>query len=116
MTGVTCLSCMLLDNNEEIVELLIKLGAEVNFENHLKAVFKEGSSKCIEVLLKNGVKIDGPKWQGKSVAEAVLSRNDNVDNRIEILKLLFRYGLSVDFENPEGENLLHAGVRMDVCN
>lgn len=102
------LNALLLDKNEEIVEFLIMLGADVNLKNPLGLALQEGSVRCIELLLKNGAKLEGPQWGEQSPAEFVF-RRPKIDTRRrkEILQLLIRYGLNVKFRNRKDQNLLH---------
>lgn len=100
-------NALLLEANEVIIELLIEYGANINIRNLLNVVIEQCSLEYIEILLKSGALLEGPHWMGKSPAEFVFSRDDNVDGKKEILHLLVKYGLDVSFRNRGGDNLLH---------
>lgn len=93
-------------DDEKVIELLVKFGLDLNFDNPLEVALKRGSTKSIEVLLKNGAKLEGPQWKKSSPAETVFLSTP-VDSRQEALQLLVEYGLDTGFRNDRGQNLLH---------
>lgn len=102
------MNAMLLDNNEEIVEILLQSGADANLQNPLKVALEKGSVRCIELLLKNGAKLQGSQWTETSAAQVVFGRPTNLTDRKEILQLLFKYD---ELRNKKGDNVLHQFVR-----
>lgn len=99
-------NAILLDNNEEIVELLVKQGGNVNLQNPLEIALEKSSIKCIELLLKNGAKFKDP-WTWKSPAQNFFDRTD----RKEILQLLLKYGVDASLRKKNCENLLNLFLR-----
>lgn len=89
-----------------IVKLLIRYGADVHHENPLQVALEHGNIKCIELLLKNGAELEGPQWKGCSPAEFVFCFTPT-NVRVELLQLLIKYGLKIDYRNCWEQNLLH---------
>lgn len=112
----------------KIAEILIKHGANVNaiidkvklpdsyafFDDEdkittpLRIALEKGNLKYAEFLLKNGARLKGFEWNGKSPVYYAF-----VEIRltcIEMLHLLLKYGLNTTFRNKKGENLLHSFI------
>lgn len=99
--------------NRQILEILIDFLSSVkssNFEEkinlvkHLKVAISQGSYKLIKFLLKKGVDLNGPEWNGVSPAFYAFGRRNIV--RKKILRLLIKHGLDTKACNSKGETLL----------
>lgn len=96
-------------NCKEIVELLVKFGIDVNFETDdfnspFKLALEHGNATTVELFLKNKASLEGPQWGDESPAYDVFRRTDNL--RSEILEVLIKYGLDLNFRDKYGLNLL----------
>lgn len=94
--------------DDKSVELLVKFGVDFDYKNPLKFALLEGSPRCVEILLENGAKLDGPTWKNErnSPAVMVFDRTKDVHYRKEILQILLKHGLDAAYRNPNYENLL----------
>lgn len=110
MINVVC--DMWVNNNFEMLEVFIKNGAyvhkiyeQLNFNIFQLALYK-GNIKLVELLLKNGVRLNMPEWQGKFLE--TLTFSCNTSNFKELIFLLMEYGIGpLDCHNHEGKNILH---------
>lgn len=111
-TGFELLEEAINSDNDKLAEILIKSGADPNFNNPLDEALGLGSVKCVEVMLKNGARFIGPEWQKELSAVRVafdrhsMHENDG-DVRKQMLLLLLKYGLDVSFRDEDGKNLMH---------
>lgn len=95
-----------------IAEMLIHHGADVNAycksdqKTLLQVAIMNGSTLCADLLLKNGVRLQGPEWLKFSPVEfAFFINNDTVCN--EMVSLLIKHGVNVKYRDDAGHNLLH---------
>lgn len=95
----------------EMFEVLIRHRASVNiFNDHnetpVKSALSKGNRPFVELLLKNKARLEGPEWEGKSPAAFAFDIKDDLKCD-QMLQLLIKYGLDVNFRNEDDENLLH---------
>lgn len=97
--------------DNKMVELLVELGADVNFKKPLQLALIKGNVKCCEFLLKKGAKLTGAEWDetDHSPVEIALMERNN-ETRKKMLFLLFKYGLNADY-CKDGRNLLHLLIK-----
>lgn len=115
-----------------ITELLIRYGVDVNLEISLGLALYVGTLRSVELLLKNGAKLDGPEWNkyplddfGEDDPDEEMSAlavlfpvgslhrklARNIKNRKRKLELLFQNGLSPDHCSSRGENIMYRFIQ-----
>ncbi len=109
--GKTTLEYLIIENkNIEIIELLLKYGANLNnmvtFENSnqetlLHIATRNGNEKCAELLLKYNINKDALDKNGNS-ALMIACSND----KSNIVKLLLNKNVSINIKNNKGETAL----------
>lgn len=74
--------------------------------NLLDLAFFRGDLQLIELLLKNGAKLDGPDWIDFSPANYVFYKNNSKLYK-DMMLLLLKYGFNPGSLNEHGQNSLH---------
>lgn len=93
-------------DDEEVIRLLIKFGADVNRGNPLRRALIQASTRSAELMLTNGAKLVGPQWNGSFALEYIYWI-ENSKTRREMLQLVLPYELDdPDFEKRRGRNVL----------
>lgn len=87
---------------------LFRFGVKLNnIDQQMNVAFENGNTRVTKLLLENGAKLKGEKWNDLNlVAPFVLSRK-NIKNRKELLKLLLENGLNAGLRNKKCQNFLH---------
>lgn len=98
-------------NNENIIQLIVKFGA--NVVDPLQLALVEGSVEEVERLLKSGKKPNGPEWYVTSLINCIFWRK-NIKTRKAMLSLLIEHGFDTGFQSSAKENLLHLFIRSFV--
>ena len=111
--GDTALIVASKNRAERVVELLLKHGADVNYESKQSgetALMKAVTGSCCKIvgdLLKNGASVNHVTSAGKTALMSVCQ-----DGQEDILKLLLEYGADVNIVNTHtGESPLIAAAR-----
>ncbi len=108
--GRTTLEYLIIENkNIEIIELLLKYGANLNLITHdnlnqetlLHVATRHGNEKCVELLLKYNINKDALDEYGNT-ALMVACSNDKTN----IVKLLLSKNVSISIKNNQGETAL----------
>lgn len=95
----------------EMIELLIKNGADVNIENHfgdsplMQAVLK-GEHELVELLIKHGANINHKNRFGDTPLQEAVNRD-----LIVMAKILIDNGADVNAQGKHGDTVLHTSVR-----
>lgn len=95
----------------EMIELLIKGGAEVNIENHfgdsplLQAVYR-GHHGLVELLIEYGADLNHKNRFGDTPLREAVNRD-----LIVMAKLLIERGAELDAQSKSGDTVLHTAVR-----
>ena len=95
----------------EMIELLIRRGADVNIENHfgdsplLQAVYR-GDHGLVELLIERGANIDHKNRFGDTPLREAARRD-----LIVMVQILVDRGANLNMQNRHGETVLHAAVR-----
>lgn len=96
--------------NKEVIKLLVnflklvKIKPSTSFNDLLLTGINNGNLSVIELLLKNGAKIDYSKWHENSLGEKIFACSCH---RKELLTLLLNHGLDAGIKNEKGRSLLH---------
>lgn len=105
----------------EIGQLLIKHGANVEAKfkrtekKLLQVAIYHGNFKCVDLLVSNGARYDGPEWGGLSPGFCIIERcrtfpieaNSQLEALIKTFRTLFQHGMNPLSEDTIGNNLLH---------
>lgn len=86
----------------EIMEILLKFGADVNEVYPLKDALRNRDAVAVELLLENGAIIQYEDFG--SVFSEFLSEKDDA-HRLDILIILLKRGLDVEYRDATGRNL-----------
>lgn len=95
----------------EMVELLIKGGANVNIENHfgdsplLQAVYR-GNHGLVEMLIKHGADLNHRNRFGDTPLQEAVNRD-----LIVMVALLVERGADINAQGRHGDTVLHTAVR-----
>lgn len=87
----------------EISELLVKFGADVNFARPLEIAMNQGNVKLTELLLNNGALIQHNFLLVHSMSHIFRL---NSDTRKDMVKLLLKNGLDVEYRDDASRNFL----------
>lgn len=120
MSNVSYLMIACENNNKEIIELLIKKGANINDVDHnnrtaLHEACKKGNLEVVKILIENGANIHIEEESGKT---AVTFATEIVQpESLEIIKYLKDKGANLLVKDKNNNNLLHkviGGVQKDI--
>lgn len=119
MSNVSYLMIACENNNKEIIELLIKKGANINDVDHnnrtaLHEACKKGNLEVVKILIENGANIHIEEESGKT---AVTFATEIVQpESLEIIKYLKDKGANLLVKDKNNNNLLHKviGVQKDI--
>jgi len=91
----------------EIVQFLIKNGANVNEKNHIgenALMFASmfGNLKLIMLLFKNNASVEGKGYNGKNVLMFA-----SMCGHLDLMMLLIKYGADINWKDVDGKTALH---------
>jgi len=101
------------NDQSEMLKFLISQSADIfysdeNNQNYLMKASELGASKCVEILIGEGLDVQEEDW--------VQSQAIDMAMNIETVKILQKYGANINRINGEGYNLLMYAVEMeDTC-
>ena len=92
----------------EVVQLLLRYGADINFQNHigqtaLHKASQRGYVNIIKLMLNHNVDVDAPDHDGSTPLHLAVSKA-----HLETVQLLLKHGASVHTQNNRGETSFQA--------
>ena len=117
--GIRCICVAALNGHDEVIDLLIKAGADVNYYSNygipVMAAARGGHFKCVDLLLKAGTDINAESWYGNEIIESIIDYSDGEDddcNDIDSAKCIASLLEAGLVEDPT-KYLLHRAISMD---
>ena len=113
---ITMLDAAASHNQIEIVEYLIREGANVNLQNdgetRLLSAAYQGQHQILELLVNNGADTNHKRFRGASALhEAVANVSaENLKPKIAILETLLSHGIDIETADEDGYTALHCAA------
>ena len=113
---ITMLDAAASQGQIEIVEYLIRKGANVNLQNdgetRLLTAAYQGQYQILEILIKNGADINHRRFRGASALhEAVANVSaENLKGKIAVLETLLSHGIDIETADEDGHTALHCAA------
>jgi len=113
--GRTALHYAIINGSKEIVDLLLKSGADINAKDKrsltplfVASVF--GNEDIMKLLLENNADPNARDNEKETPIFYAIFRSTKLKNAKEVVKILLRYGADVNAVNKNGRTLLHLAV------
>jgi ankyrin repeat protein len=108
--GLTPLAVAAYSNQPEILEFLIKSGADVNSQNERGSTPLHGAAyygflECVKLLLNNNADINTSNNSGYTPLKSAISAN-----QIEVLEFIVKSGAELNSQNRAGNTPLHTAA------
>jgi len=108
-------------NQLEMMEYLIRKGADVNWaydgETALLTAAYQGRVQVLSLLIENGADINCKRFRGASVLhEAVHNVSaDNLDRKIAVVEILLSHGFDIETTDVDGHTALHCVGNLQIA-
>ena len=100
----------------EVIEYLIRKGANVNLQNDGETILLtaayQGQSQVLEILIANGADINHKRFRGASALHEAVANvsGENVTGKIAVLETLLSHGIDIEVADEDGHTALHCAA------